>query len=244
MDEALSRFASLIGEESIETLARSRVMVFGLGGVGGSAVEALARAGIGEFDLIDGDVFEASNLNRQALSSIVTLGKNKAEVGKERILSINPKAVVHTYPYFYLPEDKKDIDILKADFVIDAIDMVKAKLDVIEQCYLYSVPLVSALGCGNRMDPSKFRLDDIHKTELDPLAKIVRKACREKGIKSLRVVYSTEAPIKPDASLMGGNSPFKRGSIPGSSPFVPPAAGLLLAYEAVRVLLEKGAKPK
>ena len=245
MDETFSRFSMLIGEESVAKLHKARVMVFGLGGVGGNAVEALVRAGVGEFDLIDADSFALSNLNRQTLSSLPNIGRKKVDVAEERIKNINPDAIVHKYAHFYLPEDPGDIEIEKADFVIDAIDTVSAKMDIIAKCHALGIPMVSALGCGNRLDPSKLAITDIHKTELDPLAKVIRKNCREAGIKSLRVVYSTEAPIKPisAASEEGGH----RRAIPGSSPFVPPAAGILLAYEAVSVLLKKeenNAKPE
>ena len=241
MDETFSRFSMLIGEESVARLHKARVMVFGLGGVGGNAVEALARAGIGEFDLIDADSFAKSNLNRQTLSSLPNIGRKKVDVAEERIKSINPSAIVHKHAHFYLPEDPGDIEIEKADFVIDAIDTVSAKMDIIIKCYSLGIPMVSALGCGNRLDPSKLVIADIHKTELDPLAKVIRKNCRDAGIKSLRVVYSTETPIKPMTPALEEGGP--RRAIPGSSPFVPPAAGILLAYEAVTTLLNKEEKP-
>lgn len=241
MEETFSRFCMLIGEEAVAKLHKARVMVFGLGGVGGNAVEALARAGVGEFDLIDADSFVLSNLNRQALSSLPNVGKMKVDVAEERIKSINPDAIVHKHAHFYLPEDPGDIEIEKADFVIDAIDTVSAKMDIIIKCHALGIPMISALGCGNRLDPSKLVVTDIHKTELDPLAKVIRRNCREAGIKSLRVVYSKEAPIKPLMPALEQGE--QRRFIPGSSPFVPPAAGILLAYEAVNTLLQKEEKP-
>lgn len=227
----------LLGEDSLRKLADSSVALFGLGGVGGGALEALARMGIGEFHLIDADVFSLSNLNRQILSTRESVGKKKVDVARERVLSINPEAKVFTYPVFYLPEDET-IDFSRFDFVIDAIDTVKAKLGIIERCHRLGIPIVSCMGCGNRLDPSKLTLTDLYKTQGDPLSKVMRKRCRELGIDSLPVVYSTEEPIKPKFEVES-DSPVRR-DVPGSAALVPPVAGYLLAYHCVMSLLKRG----
>lgn len=235
MNERFERTAMLIGEEGLERLEKSSVMVFGIGGVGGHAVDALARAGIGEFHLIDSDVVSITNINRQIIASEENVDRKKVDVAKDRILSINPHAIVHTYPVFYLPDNHEDIDLRKADFVLDCIDTVTAKIDIIAHCAKLHVPLISALGCGNRLDPEKLRITDIHKTSMDPLAKVVRKKCRELGIKSLPVVYSEEKPIKPLLEPSASKETGKR-SIPGSVSFVPSVAGLMMAGYVVRKL--------
>ena len=219
----------LLGSESSKRLARSSVAVFGLGGVGGGAVEALARAGIGELHLIDMEVFTESNLNRQLLSTRDTIGKAKVDVAKQRILSINPDAKVYTYPLVFGPESQRP-DFFCFDFVIDAIDSISGKVEIIRRCAEAEIPMISCMGCGNRMDPSQLYVTDLFKTEYDPLAKIMRKRCRDMGIKHLRVVASKEMP-------MPAAQPEEGVHVPGSTPFVPPVAGFLLAKEAVAVLL-------
>lgn len=231
-----ARTEMLLGEESTAILASSSVALFGLGGVGGGALEALARSGIGEFHLIDGDVFSESNLNRQLLATVDSIGKSKVEVGRQRILSINPNAKVFTYPVFYLPEKDNGVDFSKFDFVIDAIDTIAAKIDIIRICHELNVPMVSCMGCGNRFDPSKLHVTDLFATTYDPLAKVMRKKCKDLGIKSLRVVASTEPPSKP---LFNAEPSSLRRDTPGSTPFVPPVAGYLLAQEAVMRILKK-----
>ena len=230
------RSAMLLGEEKLEKLSRCRVAIFGLGGVGGAALEALARSGIGEFHLIDADSFALSNINRQLLASHVTIGQKKVDIGKQRILQINENAKVFTYPTFYLPGDTS-IPFDQFDIVIDAIDTVSAKTTIAEECHLRGIPEVMCLGMGNRMDPSKVHIGDLYETSGDPLAKIMRKKCRELGINSLPVVYSVEEPMEP-LFKVESDSPSRR-DVPGSLPFVPPVAGYSLAYEAVRILLEK-----
>ena len=229
MKEQFARSALILGEEAIATLNKKRVAVFGLGGVGGAAVEALARAGIGEFDLIDDDCFSLSNLNRQCLADLKSVGQAKVDVAEARILSINEAANVHKHRCFFLPEDQGDIDFSKLDYVVDAIDTVAGKLAIIKEAQKAGVPVISALGCGNRLDPSKLIIDDIFSTEGDPLARVLRRELRKSGIKYLKVVYSKEPPLAPKGSLDEPLPPGKK-SIPGSSPFVPPAAGILLAY--------------
>ena len=229
----LIRSRMLLGPNNLEKLASSRVALFGLGGVGGGALEALARLGIGELHLIDADEFSASNLNRQILATHETLGMKKVGAAKARVASINPECNVYTYPTFYLP-DNTDIDFGRFDFVIDAIDTVSAKKDIIRKCHELSIGMVSCMGCGNRVDPSKLTCCDIFETSGDPLSKIIRKACREMGVKKLRVVYSTEEPLKPLFPIES-DSPTRRG-VPGSIALVPPVAGYLLAYEAMKCL--------
>ena len=229
MKEQFARSALILGEEAIVALSQKRVAVFGLGGVGGAAVEALARAGIGEFDLIDDDCFSLSNLNRQCLADLKSVGQAKVDVAEERILSINDSAIVHKHRCFFLPEEQGDIDFSKLDYVVDAIDTVAGKLTIIKEAQKAGVPVISALGCGNRLDPSKLIIGDIFSTEGDPLARVLRRELRKSGIKYLKVVYSKEPPLAPRGSLDEPLPPGKK-SIPGSSPFVPPAAGILLAY--------------
>lgn len=233
----LQRTEMLLGAEALRKLSSARVAIFGLGGVGGGALEALARMGIGEFHLIDPDDFNESNLNRQILSTRSALGKKKVDVAKERVLSINPEAKVFTYPCFFLPEDTT-IDFSQFDFVIDAIDTVKAKVGIIARCKELGIPMVSCMGCGNRLDPSKLRVTDLFKTENDPLAKVMRKKCRELGVKHLPVVYSIEEPLTPRFKVES-DSPVRR-DVPGSCALVPPVAGYLLAHYAVTQIIGFG----
>ena len=250
----------------MEKIKQSRVAVFGVGGVGGYAIEALARCGIGTLDIIDDDLICMTNINRQIIATFQTIGHPKVDVCEERIKSISPATKVNKYQKFYLPKAKldsgaamdidpdlimteKDLDFSEFDFVIDAIDTVAAKLDIIERCSELGVPIISAMGCGNRLDPTKLGVTDIHKTEMDPLAKVMRKELRDRGIKKLKVVYSTEKPITPieteDISCNANcicpagaeRKCTDRRSIPGSTSFVPPAAGLIIASEVVRDLI-------
>ena len=229
-----SRSEMLLGKQGVGSLRSKRVAVFGAGGVGGAAIEALARSSIGTIDIFDNDVFSESNLNRQILSSIEVIGKEKVEVAKSRIASIDPLIKVNVHKMFYLPQERENIDFREFDYVIDAIDTLTAKVDLALACLEANVPLISALGCGNRLDPKKLIVTDIFKTEGDPLAKSFRKALREKGIKKLKVVYSTEQPLKPINQLE--DEVTKRHS-PGSMVFVPNAAGLILAFEVVNTFL-------
>lgn len=226
-----TRTEMVFGSEALERLSHARVAVFGLGGVGGACVEALARAGVGEFHLIDPDAFNESNLNRQCLSSRDVLGELKTEVAKRRILSINPNAKVCTYPMFFLPEKEDEIPFSSFDYVVDAIDTLSAKLCIAKKCHELGIKEISCMGCGNRIDPTKLRVSDLFKTENDPLAKAMRKGCRERGIPHLRVVWSIETPIKTKFTV-ASDSPTRR-DVPGSTPFVPPAAGILLAQRVV-----------
>ncbi len=236
MFDQWTRSELLFGGENIEKLHNARVAVFGLGGVGGNAFEALLRAGVGTIDVIDSDSFKLTNINRQLLATHESIGKLKVDVAEERAKLINPSAIIYKHAHFYLPGDPGDIDFSKFDYVVDCIDTVKAKLDIIAKCKELNIPIISALGCGNRIDPSLLRVSDINKTELDPLAKVIRKGCRERGIKHLKVVYSIEKPIKPLVIREDKPGEMHQRDVPGSSSFVPPAAGLLLAAEVVKDL--------
>lgn len=224
MENWKERTERIMGSAALETLAEKRVAVFGLGGVGGHAAEALARAGVGAIDLIDRDTVDETNRNRQLAALISTVGKAKTDVMRERILDIDPECRVTTHHLFYLPETAAEIDVSDFDFIIDAIDNVTAKLCLIERAKAAGVPLICSMGTGNRLDPSKLIVTDISKVTGDPLAKIMRKELKDRGLEHLTVVASTELPVKT-----GTRSP-------GSSPFVPAAAGLLLASYVVREL--------
>lgn len=226
----------LLGSEALDTLRNKHVAVFGLGGVGGSCTEALARAGIGHLDLIDNDTVALSNLNRQLFATRETIGMKKTEAAAKRIQAIDPDIVLHLFPLFYLPETKNEFPFEEWDFIIDAIDTVTAKLSIIEEASSRHIPIISAMGCGNRLDPSKLRVMDLYETRNDPLARIMRSECRKRKIEHLTVVTSLETPRKPLVDLEKENG-TRRRAVPGSSPFVPCAAGLLLAYEAVRQML-------
>lgn len=245
--DAFSRLEMLIGYEAVEKIHTKRVAVFGTGGVGGYAVEALARCGIGTLDLVDDDTVALTNLNRQIIATMDTLHRPKTDVCKERILSISPKTHVNTYQCFYLPEKRDQFPFAEYDYIIDAIDTVTAKLDLIETARKYHVPIISALGCGNRLDPSYVRCTDIYQTVNDPLAKVMRRECRKRHIDQLKVVYSCETPLKPDYSGPHGSDFRKekeesgRRALPGSSIFVPASAGIMIGYEVIHdlVLQEK-----
>ncbi len=227
-----SRSALLLGEKGVEALQKASVAIFGLGGVGSYTAEALARAGVGRLVLVDGDVVDITNLNRQLVALRSTLGRPKAEVMAERIRDINPTCRAEAQQVFYLPPDQGLGLIDGCDFVADAIDTVSSKLALIEECREKGIPLISAMGCGNKLDPSRFRVADIGKTSVCPLCRIMRKELKKRGIGSLPVVYSEEPPL-PAGDASPGSS---RRATPGSVSFVPAAAGLLLAGEIVRRL--------
>lgn len=226
MTEQFSRIEMLIGNNKLEKLSQSRVGVFGIGGVGGYVVEALVRSGIGEIDIIDSDKVSISNLNRQIYALHSTIGKYKTEVAKERILDINPNIKVNTYNIFYTPETSEQFDFTKFDYIVDAIDTVSGKIELIEKAKSANVPIISSMGAGNKMDPTAFKVSDIYKTSVCPLAKVMRYELKRRGIKKLKVVYSQEPPIK-----QGG----KR--IPGSNAFVPSVVGLIIAGEVIKDLI-------
>lgn len=237
------RSALLYGSEGLERLAACRVAVFGLGGVGGNAVEALARSGIGALDLIDNDKISISNLNRQLFALRSTVGRYKTDVAKERIHDINPSATVRTYNCFFLSETSGQFDFTQYDYVVDAIDTVTGKLEIIYKAVSCGVPVISCMGTGNKMDPTALRVKDLFETKGDPLARVMRKELRKRGITSLKVICSEEEPLVPDPYLekicmdeLGEGS--SRRSVPGSSAFVPPTAGLMIAGTVVKDLLE------
>lgn len=241
-----SRTQLLLGADAMEKLRDSRVIVFGVGGVGGYAVEALARSGVGAIDIVDNDTFCASNLNRQILATEATLGRYKVDAARDRILSINPDCNVGTFKTFYLPETESEFDFTQYDYVLDAIDTVAGKLALIANAHRAGTPIISSMGAGNKLDPAAFRVADIYKTSVCPLARVIRTECRKRGIKHLKVVYSEEKARRPlmqegddghgDAVAARGGS--SRCSVPGSVAFVPSVAGLIMAGEVVRDLTQ------
>lgn len=243
-----SRTQLLLGEEAMEVLKQSRVAVFGVGGVGGYTVEALARSGIGAFDLIDDDKVCLTNLNRQIIATRKTVGKYKVDVMKERILEINPNADVQVHKCFYLPETAKDFDFTKYSYVVDAIDTVTAKIDLVLRAQEAGVPIMSSMGAGNKLDPTQFKVADIYKTSMCPLAKVMRRELKKRNVKHLKVVYSTEKSRRPieDMSIScrahcicppgAKHKCTERRDIPGSVSFVPSVAGLIIAGEIVKDL--------
>ena len=233
MEEAFIRTAYLIGAEAVEKLIRGRVILFGVGGVGSYCAEALARAGIGTICLVDPDKVTPSNLNRQLVALHSTIGKNKAEVMRERILDINPGADVTAISLFYLPENADKIDLSRYDVVIDAVDTVSAKIELAVRARAAGIPIISAMGTGNKLHPERLELADLSDTEMCPLARVMRRELRARGIHHMRVVYSKENPV----SFRGAADAERR--VPGSISFVPSCAGLLLASEAVQILLQK-----
>lgn len=228
-----SRTELLIGKEALARLKRSKVAVFGIGGVGSFVVEGLARAGIGRLVLVDNDVVSLTNLNRQLIATRKTLGRPKVEVMRERILEINPEAEVTIHQAFYLPDTAPELLQDDYDYIVDAVDTVTAKIDLAVQAKKRGIPIISAMGAGNKMDPTRFRVADIYSTTVDPLAKVMRKELRNRGIDSLKVVYSTELPIKP----LKSDEEVPKKQTPGSISFVPPVAGLIIAGEVIRDLI-------
>lgn len=252
MDQ-FSRTRLLLGPEAMEKLRRSRVAVFGIGGVGGYAVEALARSGIGALDLVDDDSFSLTNLNRQLYATRKTIGQYKVDVAAERVFDINPDCRVCTYKTFFLPDTRDRFDFSQYDYVVDAIDTVTGKLALIEAARAADVPVISSMGAGNKTDPTAFRVADISRTSVCPLARVIRNECRKRGIRDLKVVYSTEMPVRPlenpeaDEESPGDSSPETRKhavrrDIPGSTAFVPSVAGLIIAGEVVKDLAGYGKK--
>lgn len=248
MQDQYSRTQLLLGKEAMEKLHNSRVAVFGIGGVGGYTVEALARSGVGALDLIDDDKVCLTNLNRQILATRKTVGKYKVDVAEERIHDINPDAVVNTYKTFYMPDTADQFDFSQYDYVVDAIDTVKGKLELVMQAQATGTPIISCMGAGNKLDPTRFRVADIYKTSGCPLARVMRTALRKREVKHLKVVYSDEIPTRPieDMSIScrshcicppgAKHKCTERRDIPGSTAFVPSVAGLIIAGEVVKDL--------
>ena len=233
MKEQFLRTAMLLGEEAVQRLQRARVAVFGIGGVGGYTVEALARSGIGQLDLIDSDTVSRSNINRQILATHSTVGMPKVEAAKARVLDINPDCVVRTHQVFYTPETADSFDFKDYDYIVDAIDTVTGKLALVQRAQEAGTPIICCMGTGNKLDASAFQVADISRTSMCPLARIMRKELGKRGIKHLKVVYSQEEALSPtgweeEAAALG------KRQIPGSVAFVPGAAGLILAGEVIK----------
>lgn len=256
MEEESDQFARtrlLYGDEKMRRLFEARVAVFGIGGVGGYVVEALARSGVGSFLLVDKDDVSLTNLNRQIIATHKSLGRPKVQVMKERVLDINPAAHVDAREAFYLPENSCDFDFSQYSYIVDAVDTVTAKLEIIAQAKKCGVPVISSMGAGNKTDPTKFLVADIYQTSVCPLARVMRRECKSRGIKDLKVVYSTEAPAKSPAPNAPGMSAERAAPdpavgvgakkiAPASVAFVPSVAGLIIAAEVVRDLVEGAGK--
>lgn len=243
-----SRTELLFGKEAMEKLSQSRVAIFGIGGVGGYTAEALARSGVGIFDLFDDDKVCLTNINRQIIATRKTVGKYKVEVMKERILEINPQAIVNTHQTFYTPEVADQYDFKEYNYIVDAVDTVTAKLELVMRANQCNVPIISCMGAGNKLDPTRFEVTDIYKTSVCPLAKVMRKELKVRGVKKLKVVYSKEPAKKPleDMSISCRSNCIcppgaqrkctERRQIPGSNAFVPSVAGLIIAGEVIKDL--------
>ncbi len=228
-----SRTELLLGEEGMEKLKKSRVIVFGVGGVGGYAVEAFARSGVGAIDLVDNDVVSLTNINRQIIATDQTVGKYKVDVAAARIADIAPDCAVRTFKTFYLPETEQDFDFHGYDYVIDAIDTVAGKIALVKNAKACGTPVISAMGAGNKLDPTRFEVADLSETSVCPLARTMRHELRKYGIEHLKVVYSRETPLQPAPS----EGQTERRSLPGSVAFVPSVMGLILAGEVIKDLV-------
>ena len=243
-----SRTELLLGKEAMNKLEDARVAVFGIGGVGGYVCEALARSGVGKLDLIDNDKVCMSNLNRQIIATRKTVGQYKTEVMKDRILDINPEAEVNIHNCFFLPDNADEFPFEEYDYVVDAVDTVTAKIALVMKCKELDIPIISSMGAGNKLDASAFRVTDIYKTKVCPLAKVMRRELKKRGVKKLKVVYSEEMPIKPKDDMANNcrtncicppgaqHKCTEKRAIPGSTAFVPSVAGLIIAGEVVKDL--------
>ena len=234
MEDMFSRTRMLLGDAAMDRLKKARVAVFGVGGVGGHVVEALTRSGVGALDLVDSDRVELSNLNRQIIATQGTLGMLKVDAAKARVLSINPDCQVQTHPIFFLPETADQFDFTQYDYAVDAIDTVAGKLQLIEAAKAAGVPVISSMGAGNKLDPTAFRVADISETSVCPLARVMRRELRKRGIEHVKVVYSTEPALSPAPA----DEETGRRSTPGSVAFVPAVAGLVLAGEVIKDLIK------
>lgn len=229
-----SRTELLIGKDGIEKLSNAKVAVFGIGGVGSFVVEGLARAGVSNFILVDNDGVDITNLNRQIIATYKTIGKPKVEVARERILDINPNANVEAYQEFFMPESEGILDN-SIDYIVDAIDTVTAKIELVVRAEKLEIPIISSMGTGNKLDPTRFEVTDIYKTSICPLAKVMRKELKQRGIKKLKVVYSKEEPIKP----LDSDEVTAKKQVPGSISFVPSVAGLIIAGEVIKDIIKQ-----
>ena len=236
VEEQFVRTALLLGEEGVARLKRAKVAVFGIGGVGGFAVEALARAGVGAFLLVDSDRVCVSNINRQIIADWNTVGRYKTKVMQERIASVNPDAEVETRECFFLPENADSFDFSGWDYIVDAVDTVSAKLEIIVRAKEAGVPVISCMGAGNKLDPTRFEVADLYETSVCPLARVMRRELKKRGIDSCKVVYSREEARTPLDGLLSQEESGGRRSVPGSVSFVPSVAGLVAAGEVIRDL--------
>ena len=249
MLDSFSRTELLLGSLAMDKLQNAHVAIFGIGGVGGYSVEALARSGIGYFDLIDDDKVCLTNINRQIIATRKTIGQYKTEIMKQRILEINPDAKVHVHQCFFLPDTKDLFDFGNYTYVIDAVDTVTAKIQLVIQAQVAKVPIISCMGAGNKLDPTRFEVADIYETSVCPLAKVMRKELRKRGVEHLKVVYSKETPIEPRGDMPTSNiegcacppsgelKSVNRRAIPGSVSFVPAVAGLIMAGEVIKEII-------
>ncbi len=250
MPDWFSRTELLLGREAMEKLSKSRIAVFGIGGVGGYVCEALARSGVGAFDLIDSDKVDITNINRQIIATQKTIGRYKVDVMKERILEINPEAVVMPHYCFFLPEIAPQFNFYEYDYVVDAVDTVTAKVSLVMTAQEKHVPIISSMGAGNKLDPSRFKVADIYQTNVCPLAKVMRHELKKRGVKSLKVVYSDETPISSSTNTLENSengaicqtdmqgADTRRKAVPGSVAFVPSVAGMIIAGEVVKDLVQ------
>ncbi|HIV67827.1 MAG TPA: tRNA threonylcarbamoyladenosine dehydratase [Candidatus Butyricicoccus stercorigallinarum] len=240
MREEFVRTEAVLGAEGMERLARARVAVFGIGGVGGHAVDALARSGVGALDLFDDDVVSRSNINRQLVATQATLGRRKTDVMRAHILDINPDCVVTVHNLFYLPETADRVDLSQYDYIIDAVDTVSAKLELVCRAQQAGVPIICSMGAGNKLDPTRFEVADIYQTSVDPLARVMRRELKKRGIRRLKTVYSREEPSALRREIANSAVPGRPGEnnkrAPGSLAFVPSVAGLILAGEVIKDL--------
>ena len=234
MSEIFKRTEMLLGSDALNKLGASAVAVFGVGGVGGGVIEALARGGIGRIDLIDNDTVSESNINRQIIATTNTVGMLKTEAAKARILEINPNCAVNIFNIFILPENIDSFDFSAYDYVIDAIDTVSGKIAIIERCNKKNIPVISSMGTGNKLDPTRFEITDIYKTSVCPLARVMRTEMKKRGIKKLKVLYSKEEPLKPIIC----ETTEKGKVVPGSISFVPPVAGMIIGGEVIKDLIK------
>lgn len=238
MENEFDRTKLLIGKTGLNKLNNKKVLIFGVGGVGGFVVEALTRIGIGHLAIVDNDTVNITNINRQLIALHSTIGQKKVELFNERIKDINPECIVEIYDMFFLPENKNMIDFSKYDYIIDAIDTVTSKLCIIEEATKLNIPIISAMGAGNKLDPTKIKICDIYETDTCPLAKVIRKECKSKNIAKLTVAYSTEPAIKPNENELDYNiTNTKKRSTAGSVSFVPSSMGLLIASHVVKEFL-------
>lgn len=238
MANQFARTELLYGADAIEALAGKRVAIFGVGGVGGYVCEALCRSGVGAFDLVDDDVVSLTNINRQIIALHSTIGRAKTEVMKKRMLDINPAVDVRIHNKFFLPENADEFPWDEYDYVVDAVDTVTAKIELIMQCKSRGIPVISSMGAGNKLDPSRFRIADIYKTSVCPLAKVMRQELKKRGVRKLKVVFSDELPVKPAAPAPEEGTAHVKRQTPGSTAMAPSVAGLIIASEVMKDLTD------